>query len=169
MPESEKEARYRLLGVVPREIEVRVEQEPEDTVFTWPHFLIRHVVIAAATIVVVFVLAILFDAPLKDMANPNLTPSVAKAPWYFAGLQELLHYYNPMVAGVLVPGVVVMFLAVLPFLDRSEGWRIRDRKMLVIVFTVIALAALVLTLRGALFRGPGWTWVPPWEQMNLEL
>ncbi len=169
MPEPDGDARYRLLGVVPREIEVRVEQEPEDSVFTWPHFLVRHVVVAAATVAVVFVLAILFDAPLKDMANPNLTPPVAKAPWYFAGLQELLHYYNPMVAGVLVPAVVVMFLAVLPFLDRAKGWRIRDRKMVVIVFTILAIMALVLTIRGALFRGPEWSWVPPWQHLYLEL
>lgn len=169
MPEPDGDARYRLLGVVPREIEVRVEQEPEDSVFTWPHFLVRHVVVAAATVAVVFVLAILFDAPLKDMANPNLTPPVAKAPWYFAGLQELLHYYNPMVAGVLVPAVVVMFLAVLPFLDRAKGWRIRDRKMVVIVFTILAIMALVLTIRGAFFRGPEWSWVPPWQHVYLEL
>lgn len=169
MPEPDGDARYRLLGVVPREIEVRIEQEPEDSVFTWPHFLVRHVVVAAATVAVVFVLAILFDAPLKDMANPNLTPPVAKAPWYFAGLQELLHYYNPMVAGVLVPAVVVMFLAVLPFIDRAKGWRIRDRKMVVIVFTILAIVALVLTIRGALFRGPEWSWVPPWQHLYLEL
>jgi menaquinol-cytochrome c reductase cytochrome b/c subunit len=169
MPESGKDPRYRLLGVVPRELEVRLEQEPDDTVFTWPHFLVRHVVVAAATIAVVFVFAIMFDAPLKDIANPNLTPAVAKAPWYFAGLQELLHYFDPMVAGVLVPGVLIAFLAALPFLDRTKGWRIRDRKMLVIVFTVLAVAALVLTVRGAFFRGPEWSWVPPWQHMYLEL
>ena len=91
MPDEDKpQERYRLLGVVPREIEQREEQEPDDTVFTWPHFLIRHVVIAAITIAVVFLLAILFDAPLKDIANPSLTPQEAKAPWYFAGLQELM-------------------------------------------------------------------------------
>ena len=60
--------------------------------FTWPHLLVRHVVVAAGTILVVFALAILFNAPLKDIANPNQTPAVAKAPWYFAGLQELLSH-----------------------------------------------------------------------------
>jgi quinol-cytochrome oxidoreductase complex cytochrome b subunit len=170
MPEANgNEPRYRLLGVVPREIEVRRKQEPDDTAFTWPHFLVRHAVVAAGTVVAVFLLAILFDAPLKDMADPNFAPPVDKAPWYFAGLQELLSHVHPMVAGIFVPGVALMFLAMIPFLDRSKGWRIRDRKMVVIVFTVIAIAALALTLVGTLFRGPGWSWNWPWQHIYLEL
>jgi quinol-cytochrome oxidoreductase complex cytochrome b subunit len=170
MPDEDKpQERYRLLGVVPREIEQREEQEPDDTVFTWPHFLIRHVVIAAITIAVVFLLAILFDAPLKDIANPSLTPQEAKAPWYFAGLQELLAHLQPMVAGILIPGAAVLFLFALPYLDRSKGWRIRDRKMVVIVFTVLAVAAVALTVIGAFFRGPGWSFVLPWHHLYLEL
>jgi quinol-cytochrome oxidoreductase complex cytochrome b subunit len=170
MPDEDKsQERYRLLGVVPREIEQREEQEPDDTVFTWPHFLIRHVVIAAITIAVVFLLAILFDAPLKDIANPSLTPQEAKAPWYFAGLQELLAHLQPMVAGILIPGAAVLFLFALPYLDRAKGWRIRDRKMVVIVFTVLAVAAVTLTVVGAFFRGPGWSWVLPWHHLYLEL
>jgi menaquinol-cytochrome c reductase cytochrome b/c subunit len=169
MPDGgEPQERYRLLGIVPREIEQR-EQEPDDTVFTWPHFLIRHVVIAAFTIAIAFLLAILFDAPLKDIANPSLTPQEAKAPWYFAGLQELLAHLQPMVAGILIPGAALLFLFALPYLDRSKGWRIRDRKMVVIVFTVLAVAALVLTVVGAFFRGPGWSWVWPWHHLYLEL
>jgi menaquinol-cytochrome c reductase cytochrome b/c subunit len=170
MPDEEKpQERYRLLGVVPREIEQRDEQEPDDTVFTWPHFLIRHVVVAAVTVAVVFLLAILFDAPLKDIANPSLTPQEAKAPWYFAGLQELLAHLQPMVAGILIPGAALLFLFALPYLDRSKGWRISDRKMVVVVFTVLAVAALVLTVVGAFFRGPGWSWVLPWHHLYLEL
>lgn len=158
-----------MLGVVPRAVEVRTKQEPEDEVFTWPHLLVRHVVVAGGTVAVVFALAIAFNAPLKDMANPNLTPPVAKAPWYFAGLQELLAHFHPMVAGVLVPAAALVFLAALPFLDRGKGWRVRDRKMVVVVFTVLAVAALVLTVVGALFRGPEWSWVWPWEHLYLEL
>ena len=169
MPDEEKpQERYRLLGVVPREIEQR-EQDPDDTVFTWPHFLIRHLVVAAVTIAIVFLLAILFNAPLKDIANPSLTPQEAKAPWYFAGLQELLAHLQPMVAGILIPGAALLFLFALPYLDRSKGWRIRDRKMVVLVFTVLAVAALVLTVVGAFFRGPGWSWVLPWHHLYLEL
>jgi len=171
MPESvgPDQERYRLLGVVPREIDVRSKQEPDDSVFTWPHFLVRHAVVAGATVAVVFILSIAFNAPLKDIANPNTTPPVAKAPWYFAGLQELLSHFNALVAGILAPAAAVVFLIALPFLDRSPGWRVRDRKMVVIVFSVLALAALVLTLIGALFRGPEWSWVWPWKHLYLEL
>ena len=166
---GEGAARYRVLGTVPREADVRVAQEPDDSVFSWPHMLVRHVVVGTATVVGVFVLAILFNAPLKDIANPDLTPEVAKAPWYFAGLQELLAHYQPMIAGVLAPGAAMAFLTILPYIDRGRGWRIRDRKMVVIVFSVLAVAALILTLVGTLFRGPGWSWVWPWQHMFVEL
>jgi menaquinol-cytochrome c reductase cytochrome b/c subunit len=167
--EHGNEQRYRLLGVVPRELEVRVTQEPDDSVFTWPHFLVQHAVVAGATVAAVFILAIAFNAPLKDMANPTVTPPVAKAPWYFAGLQELLSHFNPLVAGILAPGAAVIFVAALPFLDRSKGKRIRDRKEVVIVFTVLVIAAVVLTLIGTLFRGPEWSWVWPWKHLYVEL
>ena len=117
----------------------------------------------------VFVLAISFDAPLQELANANLTPPVAKAPWYFAGLQELLSHLHPMVAGFFLPTVTLVFVAILPYLDRGSGWRIRQRKVVVIVFTALVLAAVGLTVVGALFRGPGWSWAWPWEALYLEL
>ena len=143
--------------------------EPDDTVSTWPHFLIRHAVVAAGTILVVFALAIAFNAPLQGLANPSLTPSEAKAPWYFAGLQELLSHLHPMIAGVLIPTAALLFLLVLPYLDRSKGWRIRDRKVVVIVFSALAVSAIVLTIIGAFFRGPGWSWVWPWQHLYLDV
>jgi quinol-cytochrome oxidoreductase complex cytochrome b subunit len=168
MSTHEPEPRYRMLGVVPQETQQRDRQEPDDGVFTWPHLLVRHVAVAAGTVVAVFVLAILFDAPLKDIANPNQTPEVAKAPWYFAGLQELLAHFPPMVAGILIPGAALTWLIALPYIDRGKGWRVRDRKFVVIVFTVIAVAALVLTVIGTFFRGPEWSWVWPWHHMYAE-
>jgi menaquinol-cytochrome c reductase cytochrome b/c subunit len=164
VPQPEHDGpRYRLLGVMPREIEPQRPQGPEDTVFTWPHFLVRHAVVAGATVAMVFVLAILFNAPLKDMANANLTPPVAKAPWYFDGLQELLAHYQPMVAGVLVPVAVVVFLVLLPYLDRG------NRRLVMLMFSFLVVAIVVLTLVGALFRGPEWSWTWPWHHVFLEL
>jgi menaquinol-cytochrome c reductase cytochrome b/c subunit len=157
---------------------VEIKQGPAKTrplkprperVLAWPHLVIRHAVIAVLTLLVVSLLAIAFNAPLQDMADPNLTPAVAKAPWYFAGLQELLSYMHPMVAGVIAPLAVVLFLTFLPYLDKSQGWRLRDRKMIAIVFFTVMTAAFVLTVIGSFFRGPEWHWVWPWDHLYLEL
>ena len=79
-----------MLGVVDRESVTAEERPADDTVFTWPHLIVRHVVVALGVATVVLALGVLFVAPLRGLANPNLTPEPAKAPWYFAGLQELL-------------------------------------------------------------------------------
>ena len=85
----------------------------EDTVFTWPHLLVRHVVVALGVAATVLALGVAFAAPLRGLANPNQTPEPAKAPWYFAGLQELLSHFDPLVAGILVPmGAVLMTEAI---------------------------------------------------------
>ena len=168
MPTNEPEPRYRLLGVVEKEVEQKDRLDPHDEVFTWPHLLVRHVVVAAGTIAVVFLLAILFDAPLKEIANPNATPEVAKAPWYFAGLQELLSHFAPMVAGILIPGAALVWLFALPYIDRASDYRVRSRKFVVTVFTIVAVLALLLTIVGTFFRGPGWSWVPPWQHSYAE-
>ena len=169
MADETPEARYRLLGVVPREGEVTPEREPEDTVFTWPHLLVRHAVVAGAVVAVVFAVGIAFDAPLQQQANPNLTPPVAKAPWYFAGLQELLSHFHPVVAGVLIPGAAVAGLMLLPYLDHSPATALRRRKVAVLSFTMLAALVVALTVIGAFFRGPGWSWVWPWDHLFLEL
>ncbi|HVM66294.1 MAG TPA: cytochrome b N-terminal domain-containing protein, partial [Acidimicrobiales bacterium] len=102
--------RTRVLGVVDRESVTAEERPVDDTVFTWPHLLARHVVVALGMAAVVLALGVAFAAPLKDLANPNLTPEPAKAPWYFAGLQELLAHFDPLVAGILVPTGAVLVL-----------------------------------------------------------
>lgn len=169
MDRPTEDGRYRLLGVVPREGELLPEREPDDSVFTWPHLLVRHAVVAAALVAVVFGLSVAFDAPLQTMADPNMTPDVAKAPWYFAGLQELLAHFHPAVAGVLIPGAGVVLLHLLPYMDRNPSTRARDRKVAVIVFTALLVIAVGLTVVGAFFRGPGWSWTWPWNDLYLEL
>lgn len=136
---------------------------------TWPYLVVQHAVIAGLTLLVVVVISIAFDAPLQDMANPNLTPEVAKAPWYFDGLQELLVYFHPTIAGVILPTGFFLVLTVIPYVDRSDGWRLRDRKFLTAVFLFLIIAAATLTIIGALFRGPEWRWVWPWDHLYLEL
>ena len=170
MPDDrEPEGRYRLLGVIPKEVETPDERNSDDSVFTWPHLLIRHAVVAAFTLVVVFLLAIAFDAPLQAQANPNLTPHVAKAPWYFAGLQELLAHFHPMVAGVLIPGAVILGLVILPYIDLNPATEGRKRKVAILTFVTLFALFLGLTIVGTFFRGPGWSWVWPWDHLYVEL
>lgn len=161
----------RVLGVVPGRPPVgeRKDLAEQDAVMAWPHLLVRHAVAALATLLVVLVLGVLVDAPLRAVANPNVTPNPEKAPWYFAGLQELLAHYHPLVAGVLVPGAIVIGLVVLPYIDRNPFRRPRHRKVAVVAFTTFLVIWLALTVVGFAFRGPNWSWVWPWESWHGEL
>ena len=113
-------------------------------------------------------LAVSFSAPLRGLANPNLTPEPAKAPWYFAGLQELLSHFDGLVAGILVPAGAVLVLVLLPYIDRNPDTRASHRKVAVTLFSILLAIAVVLTVIGTFFRGPGWTFVAPWTHSYIE-
>jgi quinol-cytochrome oxidoreductase complex cytochrome b subunit len=85
------------------------------------------------------------------------------------GLQELLSHFDPLVAGILVPAGAFVALMSLPYIDRNPATESRHRKFAISVFTMVLLIAFTLTVIGALFRGPGWTFVPPWDHSYLEL
>ena len=167
VPEAKKGApeKHRLLALVPPEGIQRVEREQGDRINVWPHLLIEEfvammIVLAALTIFSTFV-----NAPLRELANPNLTPNPSKAPWYFLGLQELLRYFHPMVAGVLfAPTLVLLALAVAPFVDRNPSTKPGDRKLAITLFTMLIMFGAVLTIIGSFFRGTGYNWVWPWAQ-----
>jgi quinol-cytochrome oxidoreductase complex cytochrome b subunit len=161
--------RTRLLGVVDRESVTAEERGVDDTVFTWPHLVARHVVVLLGVAALVLGLGVAFAAPLRGLANPNLTPEPSKAPWYFSGLQELLSHFDPLVGGILVPTGIVLLLLLLPYIDRNPATEARNRKVAVLVFSGLLVAAIVLTVIGTLFRGPGWTFVAPWTHLYLEL
>jgi quinol-cytochrome oxidoreductase complex cytochrome b subunit len=162
-------ARTRVLGVVDRESITAEERAVDDTVFTWPHLLVRHAVVALGVCATVLVLGVAFVAPLRGLANPNLTPEPAKAPWYFAGLQELLSHFDPLVAGLLVPAGAVLVLVLLPYIDRNPSTLARNRKVAIVLFSSLMLIAVVLTVIGTFFRGPGWRFVVPWTHWYVEL
>lgn len=158
----------RVLGMVTPSSESTHPRNPQEEVFSWPHLIVRHQVVALLVCVVLIALGVAFEAPLRELANPNLTPEPAKAPWYFVGLQELLAHFDPLVAGVLAPAVLVGALAVLPYIDRNPSRRPQDRRVALLVFWMLFLALVVLTIIGALFRGPGWAFVLPWEHLYFE-
>ena len=105
---------YRLLALVKQDAVVRVQKEPDDTVMTWPHLLTIEFLAAGLMSIFLLLMGLFVNAPLEDLANGNVTPAVAKAPWYFLGLQELLAYFHPTVAGVLVPTFVLVGAALDP-------------------------------------------------------
>ena len=154
---------YRLLALVKQDAVVRVQKEPDDTVMTWPHLLTIEFLAAGILSIFLLLMGLFINAPLEELANGNVTPAVAKAPWYFLGLQELLAYFHPTVAGVLVPGFVAVGGALLPFIDRGNVLSVRpsERKTAVMLFTMLLCLGFILTFIGIFFRGPGYAFVIP--------
>jgi quinol-cytochrome oxidoreductase complex cytochrome b subunit len=156
---------YRLLAMVKQDAVVRVQKEPDDTVMTWPHLLSIEFLAAAVMSIFLLLMGLFVNAPLEDLANGNVTPAVAKAPWYFLGLQELLAYFHPVVSGVLAPvaGVLVGG-ALIPYVDRGNltATRPSERKTAVVLFSLFCILGLVLTFVGIFFRGPGYAFVIPY-------
>ena len=136
------------LLVVQEEARPTVDLHDEDMVMTFPHLMVRELIALLGASLALVVVALLFDAPLEDLANPEVTPNPAKAPWYFLGLQELLHYYPPLVSGVLLPGLVVVSLVVIPYfpvnLVRESLYERYGTKtvLLAVALVVVALTAL---------------------------
>lgn len=196
-----------------------VRQSEERYVMTFPHLIVREIILFQLVVIALSLTAIFFDAPLESIANPVETPNPAKAPWYFLGLQELLHYFPPIVAGVLLPSLVVVALLVIPYarvnLEAQPLWATSSRSKLSIILVVVlgltvlfgafgcwpvaiptviiggvaliakrrrpqwlwevtlpewimtwfVVVAVILTVIGTFFRGPGWSWVWPWAEI----
>lgn len=214
----------RRVAFITRRTSAAVKVADEEQVQTYPELLFRVAVAIEILFIALVVTALLFNAPLEGLADPSHTPNPAKAPWYFLGLQELLHYFPPVVAGVLAPGLVVMALIVIPYFNiniEAEGLFLKDRKRRFTIFAIVAIALtvflvifdvyvavpgtliiaalmalagysspqsssafrrylaakplsfwimtwflielVVLTAVGTFFRGPGWSWVWPWQ------
>jgi len=161
--------RFRLLAYVKQESMVRVDKRPDETVLTWPHLLRAEFLMAMLISALLVVTSVWIRAPLEEMANPAVTPHVAKAPWYFLGLQEILSYFNATVAGVIVPTFYLVGLAAIPFIDRTPFKAARDRKLIWVFFLCLMVGGLLVTFIGSFFRGPGWNWVWPWDGLFFNL
>jgi hypothetical protein len=212
-----------------------VDKGPENTVFSFPIVAIIEVLLTLGTLLLLILFSVLRNAPLEEMANPDVTTNPAKAPWYFVGLQELLLHMHPALAGVIVPTILVLFLLALPYLDTERhgagvwfgssrakwitfwsalyglvvmtGFILFDefvgvqelfpgaparvvgiaipalalavfvilpwlvlrarsattREVVIALFTLMLASALVVTISGFLFRGPGMHLYLPWQ------
>ncbi len=169
-PAPSAQKRYRTLAVVKQESVTRIERQLEESVFVWPHLLVREFLAAVLMTIVLTLLSIFIAAPLHVRFNPNFPPpAVEKAPWYFLGLQELLHYFPPTLAGVLLPGWMLIGLAAIPYIDNNPSRAYADRKLAITLFTMFIVFNVVIIIIGSFFRGGGWVWTWPWvgEFFNL--
>jgi len=214
----------RRIVFITRRTSAQVKAETEDQIQTFPEVLFRAAVAIMTLAIVLVWISLMFNAPLEGLADSSHTPNPAKAPWYFLGLQEMLHYFPPIVAGVLVPSMVVMALIVIPYFKvniEADGLFLKDRDKRLRIFYAVAAAfsiflfvfrvyialgptlimagvmflaarsspqsasafrrylagrplsywvmtwflfeLVVLTAIGTFFRGPGWSWIWPWQ------
>jgi menaquinol-cytochrome c reductase cytochrome b/c subunit len=145
---------------------LNVDEGPEDTVFTWPHVVIRELLILVVVAAVVLLVSFFINAPLEQPADPNHPPNPAKAPWYFLGIQELVSY-SAFIGGVLVPTLIVVALLLVPYLDRKKVgigiWFAKERWLANALFALFLLVMLVLIIIGTFFRGENWQFIIPWR------
>ena len=145
----------------------KVEEGPEDTVFSWPHLLIREVLVFFGLLIVLVIVSLLFDAPLEELANPAHPTNPAKAPWYFLGLQDLVSY-DALIGGIVVPAGTVILLMLVPYIDRDPKgvgvWFSPQRKLAITLFTIFMVTQLVLIFVGTYMRGPNWAFYWPWQE-----
>lgn len=140
---------------------------PGGEVFSFPDLVYRELLAVIVALIVLTIWAMAVDAPLKGIADPNWTENPAKAPWYFVGLQELLVYFDPWIAGVSIPLLIILGLAALPYLDpnpRGVGrYSFKERKLVVPIFLFGYLMWFGLIVVGQFLRGPNWQFYWPWE------
>jgi hypothetical protein len=130
-----------------------VDVADEPMVMTFPHLVVREAIAFLALSLVLVTLALVADAPLEEIANPARTPNPAKAPWYFLGLQELLHYYPPLVSGVVLPGLLIVALVVVPYfrinLERPSFDAAHRRGTLPVLWSAIGLLSAIFFFTGS--------------------
>jgi hypothetical protein len=156
--------KHRLLALVAPEGVQRVEREQGDRINVFPHLLTEEFVSLLIVSAALVIFSAFVQAPLRELANANLTPNPSKAPWYFLGLQELLRYFHPMIAGVIIPTLILVGLAAVPYVDRNPSTKPGDRKLAITSFTMLFMFGATLTIIGSFFRGTGFNWTWPWSQ-----
>ncbi|HZP02130.1 MAG TPA: cytochrome C [Terriglobia bacterium] len=152
-------------------------------VHTWPYLMRIEFLAAIIVTVILTVWSLTLNAPLEELSNPNLTMNPAKAPWYFLGLQEMLVYFDPWMAGVVMPSLIIVGLMVIPYIDANPlgagYYTLKQRKWAIATFCFgFMVLWLLMVFIGTFIRGPGWMWFWPgqtWDpsrvvfEVNREL
>jgi hypothetical protein len=152
-----------------------IEGTPEnrEKVWAWPNLVYTELFCIIACTIFLVAWAIFFKAPLEEPANPTWAPNPAKAPWYFLGLQEMLVYFDPWMAGVVLPGIIIVGLIAIPFIDinpKGNGYyTFKERKYAITGFLFGWLALWVFLIQiGTFLRGPNWTFYGPFEYWDAH-
>ena len=160
---AEPARRFTIQGLVRGPL-IKVGKLEEDTVFSWPNLLIAELFVLMITIAGVLAVSFFFNAPLEQPVNVMHPPNPAKAPWYFLGLQEQVSY-SAFWGGIGVPGIELLLLLLLPYIDRGkEGvgrWFARQRILANSVFLLFVIVNIGLIVIGTFFRGANWQFVSP--------
>lgn len=150
-----------------------MKMEKRKDIFVWPELAFMEFMTAIALTIILTVWALLVNAPLLEVASPGMSENPSKAPWYFVGLQELLVYFDPWIAGVMIPAVIIICLIIIPYVDRnpagSGAYNISVRKFAVLNFILGFSMWWILILIGYFLRGPNWQFFWPresWETIK---
>jgi len=150
-----------------------IEKEESDRVWVWPDLVYTELISLVLCSVVLIVWSILLKAPLEQPANPANTPNPSKAPWYFLGLQEMLVYFDPWLAGVVLPGLIIAGLIAIPYVDKNPKgngyYTFTERKAEISIFLFgFAVLWVSLIVLGTFLRGPNWNFFGPFEFWDIH-
>jgi len=145
---------------------------PENTVLVWPNLVYVEFIALLLASILLLVLGLVSPAPLEELASSDTTPNPTKAPWYFLGLQELLVYFDPWLAGVVLPSMIIIGLILIPYIDpnpKAKGsYSFSERKFAVLGFLFGLSLWYVLIVIGVWFRGLDWQWYWPWDDPTVH-
>jgi hypothetical protein len=150
-----------------------IEKDESDRVWVWPDLVYTELISLILCSVVLIVWSILLKAPLEQPANPANTPNPSKAPWYFLGLQEMLVYFDPWLAGVVLPGLIIAGLIAIPYIDKNPKgngyFTFKERKAEISIFLFgFAVLWVSLIVLGTFLRGPNWNFFGPFEFWDIH-
>jgi len=167
--------RFRTLAFIKGEslAKEKDSQVSEDLIHTWPYLVRKEFLAAIIVTIILLVWSIALNAPLEDPSDPSVTPNPAKAPWYFLGLQEMLVYFDPWIAGVIFPSLIVMGLMAMPYIDinpKGNGYyTFKERRFAILTFCFgFHVLWILLIIVGVFMRGPGWLWFWPWQEWDAH-
>src|SRR5882672_10232517 len=150
-----------------------IEKEESDRVWVWPDLVYTELISFIVCSVILIVWSILLKAPLEQPANPANTPNPSKAPWYFLGLQEMLVYFDPWLAGVVLPGLIIAGLICIPYVDKNPKgngyftFNERKAEITIFLFGFVVLWCSLIVL-GTFLRGPNWNFFGPFEFWDIH-